>query len=222
MKNKKLLNISILLFSLLTLVAEIFLFAFAPFETGAATILKVIFWLLNSVALIVLVANIVVCLIALFMNDYVCSKLNETAALVFLCISFIITLIFAGTGTALSFGYIVVLILAFVTSNISQIARLINSIPTWLPSIKSLLKINTQKTIIDATGKKDKNTEEPVVAEVVEEPADIIEPVIVEPTIVEEVVEETVEEVDELDGLVEKARVKAPTSNKIILNRYDN
>ena len=94
MKNKKVLNISILLFSLLTLVAEIFLFAFAPFEVGTATILKVIFWLLNSVALIVLVANIVVCLIALFMNDYVCSKLNETAALVFLCISFIITLVY--------------------------------------------------------------------------------------------------------------------------------
>lgn len=218
MKNKKVLNISILLFSLLTLVAEIFLFAFAPFEVGTATILKVIFWLLNSVALIVLVANIVVCLIALFMNDYVCSKLNETAALVFLCISFIITLIFAGTGTALSFGYIVVLILAFVTSNISQIARLINSIPTWVPSLKSLLKINTQKIIIDATGKKDKNAEEPVVAEVVEEPADIIEPVIVEPAIVEEVVEE----VDELDRLVEKARVTSPTSNKVILTKYDD
>ena len=218
MKNKKVLNISILLFSLLTLVAEIFLFAFAPFEVDTATILKVIFWLLNSVALIVLVANIVVCLIALFMNDYVCSKLNETAALVFLCISFIITLIFAGTGTALSFGYIVVLILAFVTSNISQIARLINSIPTWVPSLKSLLKINTQKIIIDATGKKDKNAEEPVVAEVVKEPADIIEPVIVEPAIVEEVVEE----VDELDRLVEKARVTSPTSNKVILTKYDD
>jgi hypothetical protein len=178
--------------------------------------------------MIILVANIIVCLIALFMNDYVCSKLNETAALVFLCISFIITLIFVGTGTALSFGYIMVLILAFITSNIGQIARLINSIPTWVPSLKSLLKINTQKTIIDATCKNNKKEEpvavkptaEPVVAEAIEEPVDVSD--IIAPVIAPVVADEEPEVIDELDGLVEKARVTSPTSNKVILTKYDD
>ena len=228
MKNKKVLNISILLLSLLTLVAEIFLFAFPAFAPSTAVILKVIFWLLNSVALIVLVANIIVCLIALFLNDYVCSKLNETAALAFLCISFIITLIFAGTGNALTFGYIVVLILAFVTSNISQIARLINSITTWMPSIRTLLKIEAPKNIIDATNKKCKKekkeeTEEPVVAEITDDIIAPIYPTIVNEEPVEEVVEEVAEEEEELEDIGVRARVTAPTkNNKIILTGYDD
>lgn len=153
MKNKKVLNISILLFSLITLVAEILLFAFPAFQASTPTLLKVVFWILNSFALILLIANIIICLISLFMNDYICSKIVETLSLVFLAISFIITLIFAGTGNALTFGYIVVIILAFVTSNISQIARLINAIPTWIPSLKTLVKADVPKTIIDATNK---------------------------------------------------------------------
>ena len=220
MKNKKILNISILLFSLLTLVSEILLFAFTPFASGAATILKVIFWLLNSIALIILVANIIVCLIALFMNDYACIKLNETASLVFLCISFIIALIFVGTGTVLSFGYILVLILAFATSNVGQIARLINAIPTWVPSLKALVKVDVPKTIIDATCKNNKKEEQPTIAETTEEPVDVSD--IIAPIIAPIVTNEESETIDELDGLIEKARVTPPPSNKVIVTKYDD
>lgn len=159
MKNKKLLNICILLFSLVTLVAEILLFAFPAYSADTTTLLRVIFWILNSIAMILVVGTIIVTLISLFMNDYICSKIVETSSLLILALSFIITLIFASTGYTLSFGYIVVVLLSFVTANISQIVRLLTAIPTWVPSFKTLIKADIPKTIIDATGKAEKETD---------------------------------------------------------------
>lgn len=159
MKNKKLLNILILLFSLVTLVTDILLFAFPAYTADTTTFLKVMFWILNSFALIFIVTTIIVSLISLFMNEYICSKVVETSALLVFVLSFINVLIYASTGYTLSFGYILVAILSFVTANISQIARLLHSTPTWVASFKTLLKLDTPKTIIDATNTKEEVSE---------------------------------------------------------------
>lgn len=155
MKNKKLLNIFILLLSLVTLVAEILLFAFPAYNAETHKLLVVIFWILNTFAMISLVATIIVTLISLFMDDYVCSKMVETFAL----ISFIMVLanliIFSMSRYTLSFGYIAVCILAFLNATISQILRLIAAIPTWKTSFKELVKTHKPITIINALSPKD-------------------------------------------------------------------
>jgi hypothetical protein len=54
----------------------------------------------------------------------------------------------------------------------------------------------------------------------IEEPVDVSD--IIAPVIAPVVADEEPEVIDELDGLVEKARVTSPTSNKIILTKYDD
>lgn len=155
MKNKKLLNIFILLLSLLTLIADILLFAFLPYKADTNQFLIVLFWIFNSLTLVSLVISILLTLISLFMDDYVASKMVETFVLVAFIMSFINVLIFAMSKQTLSFAYILVCVLAFLTSSISQILRLIASFKDWGKNFKALVKTHKPVTIINAVENAD-------------------------------------------------------------------
>lgn len=157
MKNKKLLNIFILLLSLVTLIGDILLFAFLPYKETTSQFLVVMFWIFNSLALVSLVIAILLTLISLFMDDYVASKMIETFVLFAFIMSFVNVLIFAMSKHTLSFGYIIVCILAFLTSSISQILRLVSSFKDWKSNFKTLIKTHKPVTIIDATEEHEDN-----------------------------------------------------------------
>lgn len=161
MKNKKLLNIFVLLLTLVTFVIDILLFAFPAYNADTSTFLKVIFWIFNSLALVCMVLTILVTLISLFADDYSASKIVEALSLVTFILSFINLFSFGLTKFSLSFGYIAVCLVTFVTASLGQLYRLISSTPTWVKTIKGLLKINTKPvTIIDATHPKNEENVE--------------------------------------------------------------
>lgn len=162
MKNKKVLNILILLLSLVTFVTDILLFAFPAYEADASKFLVVVFWILNSIALISMIATILITLISLFMDDYVASKTIETFALVTFVMTLITVITFAMSHDTLSFGYVLVCLFAFLTANISQIARLVASFPTWKGNLSSLVKTHKDITIIDGTKHEEPSKEDSV------------------------------------------------------------
>ncbi len=156
MKNKKLLNIFILLLSLLTLITNILLFAFPAYGANTSTLFIILFWIFNSLTLICLLASILITLIALFMDDYICSKMTEAFVLVSFATTLINTIIFALSGNSLTFLYALVIILTFVTANISQVLRLLSSAKTWGADFKALVKTHKSQN----KDETEENTEE--------------------------------------------------------------
>ena len=161
MKNKKLLNIFVLLLTLLTFVIDILLFAFPAYSANASTLLKILFWVFNSFALLTMVVTVLITLISLFADDYSASKIVESLAMLNFILLFIILLSFGLTQQDLSFGYISVCVISFVTASLGQLYRLSSSIPTWVKTMKGLLKISTKPvTVIDATSTQEQPAEE--------------------------------------------------------------
>lgn len=140
MKNKKLLNIFILLLSLVTLITNVLLFAFPAYGANTSTLFIILFWVFDSLTLVCLLASILITLVALFMDDYICSKMTEAFVLVAFATTLINTIIFALSGNSLTFLYALVVILTFVTANISQALRLLASSKTWGSDFKALIK----------------------------------------------------------------------------------
>lgn len=128
MRNKKVLNIWLLSFGLLalfTFILPISKFKFVGEESG---FVKVMFYLLNSVLILSLVALVVFAIINLFQDNYKFVKVMEIMALLGLIMVFMIILIFACSSYAqISIGYLLVALEMFACANFSQIARLINS-----------------------------------------------------------------------------------------------
>lgn len=160
MKNKKLLNISILLLSLLTLITDILLFAFPAYGANTLTIFKILFWTFNSLTLVTLLGAILITLIALFMDDYICSKMTEAFVLVSFATTLINAIIFALSGNSLTFLYALVIILTFVTTNISQSARLLSSAKTWGADFKALIKTHKpeKETVVEPENTTEEDT----------------------------------------------------------------
>ncbi|MBQ2864022.1 MAG: hypothetical protein IJE91_00990 [Clostridia bacterium] len=128
MRNKKILNICLLSFGLLTLftfILPISKFAFVGEESG---FIKVMFYLFNSILILSLVALVVFAIINLFQDNYKYVKVMEIMALLGLIMVFMVVLIFACSSYAqIKIGYLLVALEMFACANFSQMARLINS-----------------------------------------------------------------------------------------------
>lgn len=160
MKNKKLLNIFILLLSLVTLITNVLLFAFPAYGANTSTLFVVLFWVFDALTLVCLLASILITLIALFMDDYICSKMTEAFVLVAFATALINTIIFALSKNSLTFLYALVVILTFVTANISQVLRLLSSAKTWGADFKALVKTHKPQNKEVAEENVEEQTEE--------------------------------------------------------------
>lgn len=126
MKDKKILNICLLTFglvSLITFILPLKKFEFFQNENG---FVKVMFYVLNAVLIVALITLIVLAIINLFQDDYAYVKFMEVMALVGFSVVFLCLLIFAVSSVSkISLGYLLVVIEMFFTANFSQISRLL-------------------------------------------------------------------------------------------------
>jgi hypothetical protein len=107
MKNKKVLNICLLTFSLLALFTFILPISKFEFVTNNMGFVRVMFYILNAVLVVSLVAVVVFALINLFQDNYKFVKVMEVMALVGFFMVFIITLIFVATHyEKINIGYL--------------------------------------------------------------------------------------------------------------------
>jgi hypothetical protein len=144
MKNKKVLNICLLTFSLLALFTFILPISKFEFVTNNMGFVRVMFYILNAVLVVSLVAVVVFTLINLFQDNYKFVKVMEVMALVGFFMVFIITLIFAATHYAkINIGYLFVAVEMFACANFSQIARQVG----YGAEIKSCFGISSNNTI---------------------------------------------------------------------------
>ncbi len=126
MKNKKVLNICLLSLSLLTLFT--FILPISKFEFALEKIgfVAVMFYVLNSVLVLSMVALVVFALINLFQDNYKFVKIMEVCSIVGFLVVFICMLIFACAPYAnIKIGYLLVCLESFACANFSQIARLV-------------------------------------------------------------------------------------------------
>ena len=144
MKNKKVLNICLLTVSLLALFTFILPISKFEFVTNNMGFVRVMFYILNAVLVVSLVAVVVFALINLFQDNYKFVKVMEVMALIGFFMVFIIVLIFAATHYAkINLGYLLVSLEMFACANFSQIARLVG----YSSEIKSCFGVNAVKSL---------------------------------------------------------------------------
>ena len=139
MKNKKILNICLLTFGLITLITFILPFEKFRVLTENSTFVTVMFYILNGIMIMVLALLIILSIINLFKDDYSSVKLLEIFALIGIIMVFITLIIFGSIkGAFISVGYIVVALEMFVCANFSQMARLFSSGDNIKQSVKGI------------------------------------------------------------------------------------
>lgn len=127
MRNKKILNICLLTFALITLIT--FILPIKKFGLGDndAGFVRVMFYLLNAIMIMAVVALIVMSIVNLFKDNYTKVKLMELMALLGFMMNFLVLLIFAcSNGSQIYIGYLLVSIEIFVCCNFSQMSRLMS------------------------------------------------------------------------------------------------
>lgn len=127
MRNKKILNICLLTFALITLIT--FILPIKKFGLGEndAGFVRVMFYLLNAIMIMAVVALIVMSIVNLFKDNYTKVKLMEFMALLGFMMNFLVLLIFAcSNGSQIYIGYLLVSIEIFVCCNFSQMSRLMS------------------------------------------------------------------------------------------------
>lgn len=127
MRNKKILNICLLTFALITLIT--FILPIKKFGLGEndAGFVRVMFYLLNAIMIMAVVALIVMSIVNLFKDNYTKVKLMELMALLGFMMNFLVLLIFAcSNGSQIYIGYLLVSIEIFVCCNFSQMSRLMS------------------------------------------------------------------------------------------------
>lgn len=127
MRNKKILNICLLTFALITLIT--FILPIKKFGLGEndAGFVRVMFYLLNAIMIMAVVALIVMSIVNLFKDNYTKVKLMELMALLGFMMDFLVLLIFAcSNGSQIYIGYLLVSIEIFVCCNFSQMSRLMS------------------------------------------------------------------------------------------------
>lgn len=157
MKNKKILNICLLTFGLLTLITFILPIKKFEFLGEKIAFVNVMFYLLNSIMLLALVSLIVFAIINLFKDNYNLIKLMEGMALIGFVMVFILLLIFScSTAYRINLGYLLVAIEMLVCANFSQMSRLLSSGKEMKENLRTVLPkpINVSKK-----NKKQKNVD---------------------------------------------------------------
>ena len=127
MRNKKILNICLLTFALITLIT--FILPIKKFGLGEndAGFVIVMFYLLNAIMIMAVVALNVMSIVNLFKDNYTKVKLMELMALLGFMMNFLVLLIFAcSNGSQIYIGYLLVSIEIFVCCNFSQMSRLMS------------------------------------------------------------------------------------------------
>lgn len=128
MRNKKVLNICLLTFGLLALFTFILPISKFEFVGEKSGFIKVMFYLLNSIMIVALVALVVFSIINLFKDNYQFVKVMEVMALIGLIMVFVVLLIFAcSSHVKINIGYLLVALEMFACANFSQMARLVSS-----------------------------------------------------------------------------------------------
>ena len=125
MKNKKILNICLLTFALISLIT--FILPIKKFEAllGGSTAINIVFYVCSAILIISVSAIIVFAIINLFKDNYNFVLLMEALSLTSLIMVFITILLFACVHDfKISLGYILVSIEVFFLANFSQMARL--------------------------------------------------------------------------------------------------
>lgn len=157
MRNKKILNICLLTFALITLIT--FILPIKKFGLGEndAGFVRVMFYLLNAIMIMAVVALIVMSIVNLFKDNYTKVKLMELMALLGFMMNFLVLLIFAcSNGSQIYIGYLLVSIEIFVCCNFSQMSRLM-SMGKELQSLDIDKPKILEKKNINADEKKDSN-----------------------------------------------------------------
>lgn len=127
MRNKKILNICLLTFGLLTLIT--FILPIKKFTLGESggNFVKVMFYLLNAIMLASIVVVIVMSIINLFKDNYTKVKFMEMMAMLGFVMVYLVLLIFAcSRDCQIYIGYLLVSIEIFVCANFSQMTRFVN------------------------------------------------------------------------------------------------
>lgn len=157
MRNKKILNICLLTFALITLIT--FILPIKKFGLGEndAGFVRVMFYLLNAIMIMAVVALIVMSIVNLFKDNYTKVKLMELMAFLGFMMNFLVLLIFAcSNGSQIYIGYLLVSIEIFVCCNFSQMSRLM-SMGKELQSLDIDKPKILEKKNINADDKKDSN-----------------------------------------------------------------
>lgn len=157
MRNKKILNICLLTFALITLIT--FILPIKKFGLGEndAGFVRVMFYLLNAIMIMAVVALIVMSIVNLFKDNYTKVKLMELMSLLGFMMNFLVLLIFAcSNGSQIYIGYLLVSIEIFVCCNFSQMSRLM-SMGKELQSLDIDKPKILEKKNINADEKKDSN-----------------------------------------------------------------
>ena len=127
MRNKKILNICLLTFALITLITFILPIKKFGLRENDAGFVRVMFYLLNAIMIMAVVALIVMSIVNLFKDNYTKVKLMELMALLGFMMNFLVLLIFAcSNGSQIYIGYLLVSIEIFVCCNFSQMSRLMS------------------------------------------------------------------------------------------------
>lgn len=150
MKDKKILNICLLTFGLVSLITFILPLQKFEFMLEEKSFVKVMFYIFNAVLVVALVSLIVLAIINLFKDNYQFVKIMEALALLGFVMVFLILLIFSTNIEAkIDVGYLLVAIEMFFTANFSQMAR--------LTCVGKQLKNQLNKTESDEKHKKSNN-----------------------------------------------------------------
>lgn len=169
MRNKKILNICLLTFALITLIT--FILPIKKFGLGEndAGFVRVMFYLLNAIMIMAVVALIVMSIVNLFKDNYTKVKLMEFMALLGFMMNFLVLLIFAcSNGSQIYIGYLLVSIEIFVCCNFSQMSRLMSmgkelqSLDIDKPKILEKKNINADEKKNNNESKEEKRKEDKV------------------------------------------------------------
>lgn len=169
MRNKKILNICLLTFALITLIT--FILPIKKFGLGEndAGFVRVMFYLLNAIMIMAVVALIVMSIVNLFKDNYTKVKLMELMAFLGFMMNFLVLLIFAcSNGSQIYIGYLLVSIEIFVCCNFSQMSRLMSmgkelqSLDIDKPKILEKKNINADEKKNNNESKEEKRKEDKV------------------------------------------------------------
>jgi hypothetical protein len=154
MKDKKLLNIYMLIFSLVALITYILPFDKLQLLGGIGLTLKIIYYATSVILALSLLLIIILTLINLFKDVYINLKLVEALTLLAFLMVISNVLIYAGNiNYYLGWGYILVAIEVIVLTMFSQFVRIINAIPEFKTNFITLFDFVTMGKL----NKKQKN-----------------------------------------------------------------
>lgn len=172
MKNKKILNICLLTFALISLIT--FILPLKKFENllSSSTAVNVVFYICNAILVISVASIIVFAIINLFKDNYNFVLLMEALSLLSFTMVFITIMLFACLyDFRISLGYILVGIEVFFLSNFSQMARLFYKKEALAVTPAKIMgnkkrKDNLSKVQSDEVSDKNKNVNDEIVVEV--------------------------------------------------------